>query len=309
MSPKAIYGLVGYPVEHSLSKKMQEAAFSACGIAAEYRLIPVRPEQLQDFLLKNLAVADIDGKKTSLAELAGFNITIPHKIKAKAILEEKFKIIEDTKIKQQDLHYVKVTDAVNTVKNEAGNLLYWNTDAAGFLQSLKDDLKFNTINKTALIVGCGGAGRAVIAALSWRQEKIAKLYVYDNTLEARESARKHFDKFDYIREKLLFIDKDRIGTILKDCQLLINASPLGMKDNDPSPIDKNLLHKDLYICDVIYNRKTQLIKDAEELDLAAKGGLGMLLYQGAAAFELWTGQSAPIKDMRRALEEEVRLSM
>ena len=85
---------------------------------------------------------------------------------------------------------------------------------------------------------------------------------------------------------------------------MVNASPVGMKEGEGSVIDKSLLHKDLYVYDVVYNRETQLIKDAKSLGLRFLDGLGMLLHQGAAAFEFWAGQEAPIEIMRKALEEE-----
>ncbi|MFH0935697.1 MAG: shikimate dehydrogenase [Candidatus Omnitrophota bacterium] len=310
MSPKAIYGLIGYPVEHSLSKKMQEAAFKACGIDAEYRLIPVQPEQLQDFLTKNLAVADIDGNQISLKELSGFNITIPHKVEAKRILQENFPIT-GAGLSALEYYYLELTGAVNTVKKEAEALRYWNTDAGGFFRALSEDLKFTeTKGKSVLLLGCGGAGRAVVAALSWKDLGIEKIYIYETSQQAAAAAEKNFLSFSqagFQKEKLAFIDKDSLSESIRKVQLLVNATPVGMKDDSGSVIDKGLLslNKNLSVYDVVYNRKTRLVKDAESLGLPVSGGLGMLLFQGVYAFKYWTGSWPDAGLMRRALEEGV----
>ena len=96
-----------------------------------------------------------------------------------------------------------------------------------------------------------------------------------------------------------------MSSIIRGCHLLVNATPMGMKENDGSVIDKDLLYKGLYVYDVVYNRQTQLIKDAREKGCIAKEGLGMLLYQGVRSFEIFTGKTAPIEIMRQALNETV----
>lgn len=305
MKEKLIYGLIGYPVKHSLSKAMQEAAFKRCGMDAEYRLFEVEPQGLEDFLLKDIQVKDIDGNSVWTQELSGFNITIPHKVKAREILEKKFPFNKDTYMMQRDLYYVKLSGAINTVKRKEGSLKYWNTDSSGFLQALESDLRFGTKNKNVLLIGCGGAGRAIIAALSWNQMQIKKIYIYDTSSEAINSARGHFSEFAHLKEKLEFISKSDIPAIIEKCDLLVNGSSVGMKENDLSVIDKSLLtrNKKLSVYDVVYNRQTQLIKDAKDLGLSTCGGLNMLLYQGVIAFELWTGKRAPIPEMKKALLE------
>lgn len=310
LKERKIYGLIGHPVKHSLSKKMQEEAFRALGINAEYRLIPVQPEQLQGFLIKNLAVADIEGKEIRLSDLSGFNVTIPHKVKAKEILEASFPAA-GADISALDYYYLKCTGAVNTVKKETDTFRYWNTDAGGFFRSLFEDLKFKeTKGKSVLLLGCGGAGRAVIAALSWKDLGIDKIYIYENNDEAASLAKKHFFNFSeggFQKEKLVFIDKNNLTDTITKIRLLVNATPVGMKDDSGSAIDKGLLslNKNLSVYDLVYNRKTQLIKDAEELGLSVSGGLGMLLFQGVYAFKYWTGMWPDVDIMRRALEEGV----
>lgn len=294
-----LYGLIGYPVKHSLSPAMHNAAFQACGINAEYRLFEVKPHQLQDFLLNR-------------KEIEGFNITIPHKVKAREILEEKFPFDKNLTLIEPDRYYVRLSGAVNTVQRRNGKPeCYWNTDADGFLKSLDKDLQFVAENKSILLIGCGGAGRAVIAALSWKNVGIKKIYVYDISQEAISSLKKHFltlpqEWKDIFSQKIEFISSQQIPEKIKDCQLLVNASPVGMKEGDPSVVNKNLLHKDLSVYDLVYNRDTELIQNAKELGLPATGGLGMLLYQGVAAWELWMKKVAPVEVMRKALEEEFK---
>lgn len=306
-----IYGLIGYPVKHSRSPIMHNAAFQALKIPAEYILIPVEPKKLEDFLINNKKISDIDGNPVSIQDLSGFNITIPHKVKAKEILVKKFPYTTGERV-QPDLYYVGLSGAVNTVKREGNELKYYNTDAAGFFKALEADLKFEIKDKSALLIGCGGAGRAIIASLSWKNRGINKIYVYEISAGAVESTKEHFSNLssewrDNLAKKVEFVSDVKIKEAISRCQLFVNASSVGMKEGDPSPIDKNLLHKDLSVYDVVYNRKTQLIKDAESLGLNAKDGLGMLVYQGAVAFELWLpGQKAPVEVMRKVLEEELK---
>jgi shikimate dehydrogenase len=283
-----IYGIIGDPVEHSLSPAMHNAAFKKLGIDAEYRKFEVKSKELEDFLLN---------KK----EVRGFNITIPHKVRAKEILERSFPIVSnEDDIKQ---HYVDLCGAVNTVKREKDRLLYINTDVLGFLTSLKKDLKFDHADKKVLLIGCGGAGRAIIAGLGYGDLMSKKIYIYDKDNEAIETTKNFFESFLQAAEMLEFISEERMPEVIKDCELLINASPVGMEEGDGFPVDKNLLRKDLFVYDVVYNRETELVKVAKP---HAVGGLGMLLYQGAHAFEFWTGRNAPIGVMKEALEKAIK---
>lgn len=299
-SDKRIYGLIGYPVKHSFSPAMHNAAFQALNINAEYRLFEVRPGELEDFLLKKIFSENI----------AGLNITIPHKLKAREILERAFPYNQNIPQQEWILYYVKLSGAVNTVKREANTLEYRNTDATGFFKSLTQKeplcLGFDPNGKNLLLIGCGGAGRAIIASLSWRNVGVKNIYINDINDEAVNSAKKHFSQlpqYPHLGKILEFVLTRDIPRVIKNCHLLINASPVGMEEGDGSVIDKSLLHKDLSVYDVIYNRETQLIKDAKSLGLPAVDGLGMLLYQGVDALELWLGQGqrAPVEVMRKEL--------
>ena len=281
-----IYGVIGYPIKHSLSPLMHNAAFKKMGIEAEYKLFEVMPEELEDFLLN---------KK----EVVGFNITIPHKVKAKEIFEKRH--IETS---EESQHYVSLCGAINTVKREDEKIEYTNTDVVGFLTSLRKDLKFDPTNKNMIVFGCGGAGRSIIAGLGTLPSKV--IYIYDNNINAIAIAKDFFSRSSSLKDRLKFITKDEISKAIKDSQLLVNATPLGMKEGGATLVDKGLLHEELSIYDVVYNRKTELLKDAESKGLSAAGGIGMFLYQGAHAFEFWTGEKAPIQVMKKALEEAIK---
>jgi shikimate dehydrogenase len=307
---KRIYGLIGQPVTHSLSPLMHNAAFAHQNIQAEYRLFEVSPGDLEKFLLERIQVKDSTGQSFYTTEIDGFNITIPYKVKAREILERHFPCTTDAYLVQQDFYYVQLTGAVNTVKKEDGRLRYWNTDPYGFARSLREDLRFEPKQKKVLVIGCGGAGRAVIAALSWKNAGVGKIFVYDSSDNALDSAKEHFRHFTLPKDTLVFISLKDIPDVIALCQLLVNASPVGMKEADGSVIDAAWLKKNKELCvyDAVYNRKTRLVEDARAQGLRAVGGLGMLLYQGAAAFEIWMeGQAAPpIPVMRQALEQGVQ---
>jgi len=283
---KRIYGIIGYPVKHSLSPAMHNAAFRALGLNAEYRLFEVKPEELKSFLEEL-------GKKN----IWGLNVTIPHKVPL--LIKNKTTITERSCV---------LCGAVNTIKREGGKLEYYNTDMEGFMNSLREDLKFDIGGKNVLIFGCGGAGRAIIAGLTTEATGIGKIYIYDLDEETVKSTKTHFDNFDERKIKLEFISEKQIADKIKDSNLLVNASPVGMKEGDNSVIDKKLLHKELSVYDVVYNRETQLVKDAKELlgDSRAVGGFGMLLYQGMLSFEIWTRKRAPKKVMEKVLLEALK---
>lgn len=299
---KRTYGLIGYPVKHSFSPAMHNAAFQALNINAEYKLFEVEPNNLEGFLLKKIEVKDTKGESFFSQDILGFNITIPHKVRASEILlgETGIRLIRN--IATEKDHYVFLSGAINTIKREHGKVDYRNTDAGGFIKSLAVDLQFNPEGKNIFVLGCGGAGRAIVAALTWKE--IKKIYLYDTNQDAIKSARQRFDRFSHVRDKLEYVlEKGELSRLINECQLLVNASPVGMNEGDGSAIDRKLFHKDLFVYDIVYNRETQLIKDAKLSGLPATGGLGMLLYQGVEAFELWTGKKAPVEVMRKALTE------
>jgi shikimate dehydrogenase len=277
---KLKYGIVGHPVKHSLSPAMQTAAFKEAGLDAEYVLYDIPPGGLADFLgsLKNIRIS-------------GVNVTIPHKIRAKEYLERNGSLDP----------VAEKLGAVNTIKvsGEDGSLRGYNTDGPGFYSSLVEDLKFAPEGKRVFILGAGGAAKAVAMYLG---DSPARISVFDIDAARTNSLREHYVKyFDPDRIEVLS-DRKRLKDAIGESDLLVNATPVGMDDADPSPVDKGLLHGGLYVYDLVYNRPcTRLVKEAGSMNLRAVTGAGMLLYQGAIAFEIWTGRKAPVEVMRRTL--------
>ncbi len=280
---KQKYGLIGHPVKHSFSPAMHNAAFHALGIDAEYLLYDIEPEKLEAFL-KN---ADHSG-------ISGLNVTIPYKIKAKEYLEREGSLDENA----------RRLGAVNTIEiSKDGSLYGYNTDGPGFGQSLIEDLKFEPEGKNLFVLGAGGAARAVIMYLG---NKPKKIFVSDVDKVKTEDLRAHYKQY-FDGQRLIVVEKAEFKECIKKSDLLINATPVGMKESDPSPIDPALFHYGLYVYDLVYNRAyTTLVKEANAAKLHTATGIGMLLYQGAIAFEIWTGASAPVDVMRKALKEALK---
>lgn len=304
-----IYGVVGWPIKHSLSPAMHNAAFKELGMEANARYIkiPVEPDILEDFLLKDIEVKDTEGNSVRSKEILGFNITIPHKIKAREILQKKFHVVKTTPFPY--LHYDNISGAVNTVKRNGDELEYCNTDPMGFGYSLENELKFDTkLGKNVLIIGCGGASRAVVAELS-SLKRIKKIYLYDISREAIDFAKKYYAN---LGNKIKFIYSAKEMLELKDeIDLLVNASPVGMEEGDNRlAMPKDLLRKGVYVFDLVYNRKTELFKEAVVSGCNVVDGRGMLAAQGAFSFSLWTGIDVPVgkivEIMRKALNSAIK---
>ncbi len=279
---KQIYGIVGSPVEHSLSPAMQNAAFRHLKIDAEYRLFEVSTGDLEQFLDRIRLEKNI----------SGLNVTIPHKIRAKEYLERKGSLDEHS----------LVLGAVNTIKVSGdGSLRGFNTDGPGFYRSLVEDLKFEPEGRNIFVLGAGGAAKAIVMYLGAGPKGIS---VFDVDEKKAGELKSHYGKY-YDGEKLNIIsDSGEIGSALAKSDLFVNSTPVGMNELDPSPISKDLIRPGLAVYDLVYNRPyTQLVKDANAAKAHALTGLGMLLYQGAASFEIWTGQPPPVAVMRRALKE------
>ena len=275
---KQIYGLIGYPVKHSLSPLMHNAAFRAQKINAEYRLFELRELDLENFL-KTLASENI----------FGLNVTIPYKEKVIPFLDN---------ISAE----AKLIGAVNTIKASNNKLTGFNTDAEGFLRHLRLELGFNPEAKNIAIIGSGGASRAVSVSLG--RNNPAKISIFDldtpKTQALVEHLRQNFPKVEFTMAESI----EQLG--IGKCHLLINATPVGMKSAHPCIVDAKFFHRGLLVYDLIYNPKeTKLLKAAKENGAQTSNGLGMLLYQGIAAFELWTEKKAPVEAMRKALKEGV----
>lgn len=279
MNPsKEIFGLIGFPVRHSLSPLMHNAAFKALGIEAGYELFELKPQELEPFL-----------KTLTQKNISGLNVTIPYK-------EQVLPFLGTVSAQAQ------LIAAVNTIKVSGSGLEGFNTDSQGFLMHLAEDLRFSPRGKIICVIGAGGAARAVTTALS--AAGAGKISVYDIENDRCEKLifrlKENFSGTQFVNSPSP--EELEIG----NSDLLVNATPIGMNDADPLIIDPGLIKKGLLVYDLIYNPKeTKLLKAARQRGAAVSNGLGMLLYQGMLSFEIWTGKQAPKEIMRKALEEGV----
>lgn len=277
---KRIYGLIGYPVKHSLSPAMHSAAFKDLGIDAEYKLFEVGPDELKDFF------------STFKERLCGINITIPHK---------------ETSIEYMDelRGEAELIGAINTVVLEDDKLIGHNTDEAGFLEALKEDLQFKPAGKKAIVFGAGGAARAVSFGLM--AGKIDRIILIDMDKEKASHLARDLMKAGCKDAIAIEGDRETIGNLTLNSDLLVNATPCGMKRDDPELLSSKFLHLRLSVFDLIYNpEQTPLIKEAKTKGCKATNGLGMLLYQGMRSFQLWTGRRPNPVVMREALHSVLK---
>jgi shikimate dehydrogenase len=257
--------LLGYPVAHSLSPAMQNAALEALGLDYEYLLMPVPP-------------SDLSGTVSNLrdASVAGFNVTIPHKVAVIPLLDE----VDET---------ASTVGAVNTVVNSGGRLRGYNTDSVAATRVLRE--AYGSLSGCrAVILGAGGAARAVASGLAPHAERI--------TVLARDPAKAEALAAEVAEHTGAEIHAAGIGEASKVtpyADVLVNATPAGMHPNVGStPIEAGALHRGLLVFDLVYNpEKTRLLREAEAAGARTVGGLPMLVYQGAEALRLWTGRAAP----------------
>jgi len=271
-----IYGVLGYPAKHSLSPLMLNAAFRALKINARYKIFEKKPKELRNFI-----------RSLSKDNIHGLNVTVPYKEKVIPFLNELS--VE-----------AKLIGAVNTIRVRGNGLEGFNTDGEGFLKHLVHDLKFNPKNKVISLMGAGGAGKAVSVALSKRKPQMISIFDIDKA-RAAKLARHLKRNFSNIKFKQAHsIEELHIEKV----DLLVNATPQGMKKDDPCPVDAPLLHEKLLVYDLIYNpQETKLLATAKMIGAEISNGLGMLLYQGALSFKYFTGRTAPLEIMRQALNK------
>lgn len=274
-----IYGIFGHPVEHTFSPGMHNAAFAAIGMDACYVPLGVTP-------------ADLDAAVRAIVPLGlkGLNITVPHKEKVIPFLDG---MAEDARL----------IGAVNTIEVQRGRLIGHNTDGRGFLRSLREDAGFRPKGRSFVIAGAGGAARAVAFSLALADARSIVLCDTDGK-KAKKLADDVRKRTGIVTAALLPAD---IGAPAREAHCLINATPLGLRPGDPLPIPKTHIRKGQLVCDLVYNPPlTGLLRTARSAGAGTLSGIGMLLYQGVIAFEVWTGRKAPVEVMRRALVRQVR---
>jgi shikimate dehydrogenase len=269
-----ICGLIGDPVEHSVSPVMQNAAFGSLGL--DYIYLPFR------VAADNLARA-VGGLK--VLNIRGLNVTIPHKVAVLPLLDKLEPLAEKI-------------GAVNTIVNDNGSLKGYNTDAAGFLKALLEK-GIEPGGKKVVVLGAGGASRAISFTLAERE---AEIVILNRRLEMdwAVALASSISQFSAREVRALELNDNNSSSALEAADILVNATSVGMgPDSNNSPLPVGLLKAGMVVFDIVYNPlKTRLLTEAEAVGAETISGIDMLVWQGALAFELWTGARAPIEIMK-----------
>ena len=274
-----LIGILGDPVAHSLSPAMHNAAYQAMGLNIAYVPLPAAPAQLQ------AAVAGLRAMR-----FLGANVTIPHKVAVAALLD------------RLDISAARV-GAVNTIASRDGVLTGHNTDGTGFIRALNATATVDLSSSAAVIFGAGGAARSVAMALA--EAGVPRLAVVNRSLDKAEEL-KGLLSVGFPDVSVSVATPEEGGArLVSTSQIVINATSVGM-DGDlksvPPGVDR--LSEGHVVCDLVYTRSkaTPLAVAAQKKGATFMGGLEMLLMQGAASIQIWTGREPPIDVMRKALE-------
>ncbi len=276
-----LYGIFGPPLSHTLSPVMHEAAFRKLGIAANYIVLELVPAFFKKLM-----------NQSSKLSLSGFNVTVPYK-------ETVMKYLDSVRPE------ARAIGAVNTVFKQGKRWVGTNTDMEGFLTALMKDGGFRPSGKKAVILGAGGAARAVVYGLA--RKGVREVLIADcfpgKARKIASDMRKLFKRVGY---HAVAAGTPEVKEALQKADVIINATPIGLKSQDPRVVPESWIPKSgakkMFFMDLIYNpAMTPFLKVAKKKGHRTLNGLGMLLYQGARALEHWTGRKAPVSVMRQAL--------
>lgn len=276
-----LIGLMAYPIRHSSSPAMQNEAFAKLGLDYAYLAFEVDNDTLED------AITGLRALK-----MRGSNVSMPNKTVVHKYLDELSPAAE-------------MCGAVNTIVNDNGKLTGHITDGIGYMQSLKDN-DIDVIGKKMTIVGAGGAATAI--EIQAALDGVSEISIFNRKDEFWANAEKTVEKINTktnCKATLYDLaDLDKLKEEIEDSYLFANATGMGMKPLEGQTYipDKSFFRKDLIVTDVVYfPRETEMLRMAKEVGCKTMNGLGMMLFQGSAAFELWTGQPMPIEYMKETL--------
>jgi len=284
VDPPIRLGVLGDPVEHSLSPQMQNAALKHCKIDRQYARFHILPNQLGE------AVGLIRKR-----EFVGVNLTIPHKIGALEFVDS----LDEN---------VKRIGAANVIKIEGGKARGFNTDGRGFSRAIREEFSVDLRDLRMLVLGAGGAARAI--ALQCAKENCERLVIANRTFDRAEQLADELRDFftgpkvlgPVPRLQAIRWEEAAFRFQIANADLIVNATPVGLNRGDLSPIPSRLLAPHVMVYDTIYSAKrTPLVAAALEAGARAANGLSMLLHQGALAFEIWFQREPPIEVMRKTL--------
>ena len=277
-----LIGLMAYPIRHSSSPAMHNAAFAKLGLDYAYLAFEVDNDSLEG------AVQGIRSLK-----LVGSNVSMPNKTVVHKYLDKLSPAAE-------------MCGAVNTIVNEDGVLTGHISDGTGYMMSLKDN-GVDVIGKKMTIVGAGGAATAI--EIQAALDGVAEISIFNRKDEfwanAEETVRKINEKTNCKAQLFDLADLDKLKEEIASSYLFTNATGMGMKPLEGQTYipDKSFLRPDLIVSDVVYYpRETELLRMAKEVGCKTMNGLGMMLFQGAAAFKMWTGEDMPIEYMKEKLD-------
>jgi shikimate dehydrogenase len=263
--------LLGHPVVHSKSPLMHNAALAHMGLDFTYLAFDVEPESLR---------AAVEGLRALKAR--GWNVTVPHKVAILPYLDELSK-------------EASLIGAVNTVVNEEGRLVGYNTDGSGYLRSLQEETGFLPRGKHVCVLGAGGAARTI--ALQLALAGAASVTIANRTLSRALLLADEVSRLTPAEA----VSMEQLGNRRFD--LMVNATSVGMHPNiESTPLHAACFQPGMIVSDIVYNpAETRFLREAAAAGAVCHGGAGMLVYQGAIAFELWTGKKAPVELMRKAV--------
>jgi len=269
-----VCGIIGDPIEHTMSPAMHNAAFKTLGLDYVYLPFRVRREELPS------AVAGIRA-----LNIVGLNVTIPHKVSVISLLDKLDAMAERM-------------GAVNTIVNENGVLSGYNTDAPGFLQALLSK-GIEPEGRKIVILGAGGAAKGISFILA---EAGAKLVILNRTLPKAEELTSQIMRFYRQNLKAMTLSEENLSKALGGADVLVNTTSVGMVPGvDQTPVPAKLLKSDMTVFDIVYNPlETRLLREAMAVGARTIDGLDMLVWQGALAFEKFTGYKAPFEIMKQA---------
>ena len=282
--PPIRLGVLGHPVAHSLSPQMQNAALENSGLEMRYARFEIEPAELRQALD---AIRDL--------EFVGVNLTVPHKVAALGLVDE------------ADENPRRI-GAVNTIKVESGELRGFNTDGKGFARAIREEFSVDLRDLRILVLGAGGAARAI--AVECAKEDCERLVIANRDAGKAAALAKELHEFfvgprvlgPVARLQGIGYDEAALRFQVANVDLVVNATPLGLKRGDATPLPARLLAPHLMIYDTVYGSgPTALVSNAIEAGARAANGRSMLLHQGALAFEIWFDRAAPLEAMRKAL--------
>ncbi|WP_374018654.1 shikimate dehydrogenase [Paenibacillus thiaminolyticus] len=278
-SSTAVFAVIGDPIKHSKSPLMHNAALRELGLNAVYTAFHVAPEQLEQAVQGMRALG-----------IGGMNVTIPHKEAVMAHLDE----VDES---------ASVIGAVNTIVNRNGQLIGYNTDGLGFVRSLQEEMISDLRQSRILLIGAGGAARGIAYALL--KAGCRSLHIANRTLGRAEVLASDLSAFGTVSAMQL---GERPAIDAREVDIVIHTTSVGMHpDVHAVPFDPDWLRPDMIVSDIVYNPlETALLQEASKRGCRTHSGIGMFVYQGAIALELWTGAAAPAALMREQVWNTLR---